>query len=87
MLVADRLYPEATLFSHECTADIFQGGSIVTRPSPDNPIPPMLARHEELGRRLTGRYVAGYTGAFWAREGGIPAMDAELLMDMARLFR
>lgn len=87
MVVADRLSPEATLFSHECTADIFQGGSIVTRPSPDNPIPPMLARHEELGRRLTGRYVAGYTGAFWAREGGIPAMDAELLMDMARLFR
>ena len=80
MVVADQLSPEATLFSHECTADIFQDGAIVTAPSPDNPIPPMLERHEEIGRQLTGRYIAGYTGAFWPQEGGIPVMDTDVLM-------
>ena len=30
MVVADRLSPEATLFSHECTPGIFQNASIVT---------------------------------------------------------
>ena len=84
MVVADQLSPEATLFSHECTADIFQDGSIVTSVKPDNPIPPMLARHEKLGRPLTGRYIAGYTGAFWPRQGGMPVMDTHVLMDFVK---
>ena len=84
MVVADQLSPEATLFSHECTADIFQDGSIVTSVKPDNPIPPMLARHEKLGRPLTGRYIAGYTGAFWPRQGGMPVMDTNVLMDFVK---
>ena len=84
MVVADRLSREATLFSHECTAGIFQNGSIVTSPSLDNPIPPMLERHEEIGRPLTGRYIAGYTGAFWPRQGGIPVMDSDVLMHLVQ---
>jgi hypothetical protein len=84
MVVADQLSPEATLFSHECTADIFQDGSIVTFPAPGNPIPPMLTRHEELNRPLTGLYIAGYTGAFWPRQSGIPVMDVDVLMSLIR---
>jgi hypothetical protein len=84
MTVADRLDPRASLFSHECTANIFRDGEIVTEPQADNPIPPMLARHEELGRPLTGRYVAGFTGAFWPREGAIPVIDNNVLMGLAR---
>ena len=84
MVVADELSPEATLFSHECTADIFQDGSVVTPAHPDNPIFPVLARHEELGRPLTGRYVAGYTGAFWPRQGGMPVMDTDVLMRLVQ---
>lgn len=83
MVVADRLNPQATLFSHECTAGIFINGDILTQPSPDNPIPPMLARHTDLQRPLTGQYVAGYTGAFWPRETGVPVIDTEVLMNMA----
>ena len=84
MLVADQLSPEATLFSHECTADIFQDSTIVTAAHPDNPIPPVLARHEELGRPLTGRYIAGYTGAFWPRQGGMPVTDTDVLMRLVQ---
>jgi len=83
MVVADRLDPRATLFSHECTADIFQNGEIVTEPQRDNPVPPMLARHAELERHLTGRYVSGYTGAFWPRLRGIPVLDNDVLMKVA----
>lgn len=84
MVVADKLDPRASLFSHECTAGIFRGTKIETTASPDNPIPPMLARHEELGRPLTGRYIAGYTGAFWSIDGGIPVADTQVLSDLAR---
>lgn len=80
MVVADQLDPRATLFSHECSSDIFHNGDIVSKPRLDNPVPPMLARHEEIGRPLTGRYVSGYTGSFWPRQGGIPVMDSDVLM-------
>ena len=80
MVAATALDPRASLFSHECTPGIFQDGRIVTQPGPDNPIPPLLARHEELGRPLTGRYIAGFTGAFWPREMGIPVLENEVLM-------
>lgn len=82
MVAADTLDPRATLFSHECSAGIFQDGNIVSAPSPDNPIAPMLARHQVLGRPLTGRYIAGYTGAFWPRETGIPVVDTDVLWDL-----
>lgn len=80
MVIADQVDPRATLFSHECPAEIFDNGIIRNEPRPDNPIPPMLVRHEELGRPLTGRYVSGYTGSFWPRSGGIPAVDNDVLM-------
>lgn len=83
MVVADRLHPQATLFSHECEPGLFAAdGTIVAQPHPDNPIPPVLARHEQLGRPLTGRFLAGNTGALWPREGGIPAMDSAVLAEM-----
>jgi len=84
LVVADRLDPRASLFSHECTAEIFQDGEIVTTARADNPIGPLLARHAELGRPLTGRYVSGYTGAFWPKNGGIPVVDSDVLMAISR---
>lgn len=68
----DRLDLRGTLFSHECAATMFQNGEIITNPSLDNPVSPVLARSEDLGRPLTGRYVAGYTGAFWRVQAGRP---------------
>jgi hypothetical protein len=80
----DCVDPRGTLFSHECTATMFQEGEIVAIPAPDNPVPPIMARSEALGRPLTGRYVAGYTGAFWPRAGGTPTIDTAVLMEMAK---
>lgn len=83
MIVADRVDPRGTVFSHECSADVFRDGEIVSISAPDNPIPPMLARFQDLGRSLTGQYVSGYTGAFWSREAGIPVADTSALFDLA----
>lgn len=83
MVVADCLDPRATVFSHECPARIFQDGEIVSPPSPDNPVAPVIDRFEEIGRPLTGHYVAGFTGAFWPRIGGIPVLNTEVLFDLA----
>lgn len=83
----DRIDPSGTLFSHECTATIFQDGQIVTSPAPNNPIPPIVARYETLGRPLTGCYVAGFTGAFWSRVGGTPVVDSDVLMELAETLR
>jgi len=82
MVVADRLDPRGTVFSHECSAGIFRGGEIVSPASPDNPVAPMLARFQELGRPLTGRYVSGYTGAFWAHQEGVPVLNTEVLFSL-----
>lgn len=73
MIVADRVDERGTLFSHECSPDIFQDGAIVSEPHPDNPVRPLLDRHVALGRPLTGHHVAGYTGVFWPRSTGTPA--------------
>ena len=86
MVVADRLDPRGTIFSHECSAGIFRDGEIVSPPAPDNPIAPMLRRLDELGRPLTGQYVSGYTGAFWSREHGTPAVDTDVLFGLASIF-
>jgi hypothetical protein len=83
MVVADRLDKRGTVFSHECTSGIFEDGRIVTSPSPDNPISPMIEQFGELGRPLTGHYVSGFTGAFWPVEGGIPVLHTEILFDLA----
>lgn len=87
MVVADRLDPRASLFSHECVSDMFVDGEIVTSPRPDNPVPPMLERFEELGRPLTGRFIYGNTGAFWPREGGIPVLDSDVLDSLLQVLR
>lgn len=84
MVVADRLDPRSTLFSHESSPDMFVGGTVINAPSCGNPIPPMLDRFDGMGRPLTGRFVRGTTGAFWAREGGVPAVDNAVLIDLVR---
>lgn len=82
MVVADRLDPRATLFSHESEPGMFVDGEVASAPRPDNPIPPMLDRFAELGRPLVGRFVRGSTGAFWPRTGGVPALDNHVLIDL-----
>lgn len=87
MVVADRLDPKASLFSHECVADMFVDGEIVTAPRPDNPIPPVLDRFKELGRPLTGHHVFGHTGAFWPRSGGIPVLHHDALKNLLQVLQ
>ena len=86
MIVADRLDPRASVFSHECSAEIFRDGEIFSPAAPDNPIFPMLARFEELNRPLAGHYVSGFTGAFWPRDNGIPVVNTNILFDLVSAY-
>jgi O-methyltransferase len=83
LVVADRLDKRGTVFSHECPASTFATGEIVTMAAPDNPIAAMVERYRELGRSLQGHHVAGFTGAFWPRDGGIPAVETDVLFELA----
>lgn len=87
MVVADQLDPRASIFSHECLPDIFQEGRIVTSPSPDNPVWPLVMKHEAMGRTLTGHHVAGFTGAFWPTASGTPVLDSAVLQRLMKAFR
>jgi hypothetical protein len=84
MALADRVDPRGTVFSHECIAEFFRQGRIECPPAADNPVAPMLEEFEKLGRLLAGHHVAGFTGAFWAVDDGIPVAHAEVLADLAR---
>ena len=83
MVVADRIDPRGTIFSHECPAGNFNEGEILCRQGLDNPIGPMVERFNNLGRPLQGQHVSGYTGGFWARDGGIGVVNTDVLLDLA----
>jgi hypothetical protein len=83
MVVGDAVDPRGAIFSHECTADVFRDGRVESTPRPDNPIAPMLETFEALGRPMTGHYVSGFTGAFWAKDTGIPVLGTAPLFDLA----
>jgi hypothetical protein len=83
MVVGDAVDPRGAIFSHECTADVFRNGRVESTPRPDNPIAPMLETFEALGRPMTGHYVSGFTGAFWAKDTGIPVLGTAPLFDLA----
>ncbi len=84
-VVVEQLDRRSAFFSHECMPDIFNDGAVVVAPHPDNPIPPMVARFEQLGRPVTGRFIYGNTGAFWPRNSGIPVLPNEQLMRVLAL--
>lgn len=84
MTVADRLDPRAALFSHECTWMNFREGSLLARRDPDSPVGPILDRFAAMGEPPTGRFLAGYTGAFWRREGAHSVLANKVLRQLIR---
>lgn len=84
MTVADKVDPRGTIFSHECAAENFRAGNIVSPISPDHVIPAILDRFNALGSRLTGRFIHGNTGAFWRASSGIPVLSCSALQKIAK---
>ena len=82
LVVADRVDPRGAIFSHECEAGIFAGEPLASAPRLDNPVAPLLAAFDGLGRPLTGHYVAGYTGAFWSAGQGLPVLRTGPLFEL-----
>jgi hypothetical protein len=77
MSIAPKIDPRGAIFSHECEAKNFVGGTIVA--APDSVIPPILDHFKTLGTKPTGRFLAGNTGAFWRSDRGIPVLSAAAL--------
>jgi hypothetical protein len=86
LVVADRIDPRGSVFSHECVPDIFRDGAITTGPHPDNPVYPLVAQFHALERPLTGHHVAGYTGAFWPIADGIPVIESVVLQRLMKSY-
>ena len=84
-VAAERLDERSAFFSHECSPEIFDNGTVLTTPNPENPIPLMLDRFEQLGRPVTGQFIHGNTGAFWPKHRGIPVLSNDQLMRIIQM--
>ena len=74
-----RLEPQAAFFSHECSAENF-GETISAPRSPTDVIPPIMDAYKVFGLKVRGRFLYGYTGAFWREDTGIPVLANDVLM-------
>jgi hypothetical protein len=84
MPALDRLDPRGALFSHECTAGHFERGEIrALATGEENVVPAIAAHYARAGLSLTGAYVGGSTGAFWARGTGVPVLANACLLELA----
>jgi O-methyltransferase len=84
MRVLPRLDPQAALFSHECSQANF-GETISAPRSPTDVIPPILDAYKALGWKVRGRFLYGYTGAFWREDSGIPVLAHDVLFRLIKL--
>lgn len=74
MTIADKIDPAGAIFSHESTARHFDGLSVTCENGSGTVIGPIIDRFSDLGAELNGSFMAGNTGAFWRRSGGIPVL-------------
>ena len=83
MPVVGKLDPRGAIFSHECTAGHFDNGAIRPREaSSENVVPAIVGRFQAMNAPLTGRYITGATGAFWAATTGVPVLANACLIDL-----
>lgn len=80
MTIADRIDPRGAVFSHECEAGNFVNGGITAHP--DSVIPSIVQSYTRLGASISGRFLAGNTGAFWRQNGGFPVLSHAVLMKL-----
>lgn len=82
MTVADKIDPAGAVFSHELTTQHFDGLTVTCENGSDSVIGPIIDQFAELGAELNGAFLAGNTGAFWRRSGGIPVLPNAALHDI-----
>lgn len=84
MKIAHKIDPSGAVFSHECLPEVFSGRDVVTGAGADNAIAPIVERFSQMGVPLIGRYMAGSTGGFWRRGGGIPVLSNAILFNLLK---
>jgi hypothetical protein len=85
MRIAHKVHEKGCVFTHECGKDNFVCGRIVAVPGPDSVLPPILERYSDSNRQpLSGRHIAGYTGALWKRQIGLPVLANSALLTLVR---
>ena len=83
MTVLDKLDRRGAIFSHECLPQQFQNGHVLPlMESSGNVVPAIFDSFARAGRELTGRYIFGSTGAFWAKDQGIPVLEEAKLSEL-----
>ena len=83
MPVVAKLDDRGAIFSHECMASHFDNGAIrPLGPSSENVVPAIVSRFQAMNAPLTGRYITGSTGAFWAETTGFPVLANACLIDL-----
>ena len=75
MTVADRLDPRGAVFSHECLESQFNASGIEPGPENDGNVVPPIVNHLAARGKPAGRFLCGFTGAFWRSETGVPVMS------------
>jgi len=85
MGVLERLPRKSCLFSHECTERHFHGGAIQQGSGADEVVPPIVEAFRRAGRNITGRYLCGYTGAFWDKDVSWPVLPTSAVLRLIHM--
>lgn len=81
--IFDRLPRESTVFTHECTNEVFASGRI--DPAHSQVLSPIVKKFASLQRPIVGRYLCDWLGSVWDQEMGIPVVPNPCLVTLAQL--
>jgi O-methyltransferase len=76
---------QGAVFSHECQPRHFDGGRIIPARGPEEVVGEIVDAFEAKARKITGRMVTGYTGAFWDSVESIPPLAQPALTKLIQL--
>jgi hypothetical protein len=83
--ILPRLDRRGVLFSHECTPELFDAGTVRVERAPEQVVPAILDAFAAAGRPVEARHMHGHTGAFWDAEHGIAPLWTSSLLSLLDL--
>jgi O-methyltransferase len=85
MTILGRLPRKSCVFSHECSSFNFSDGSISPNGGSDDVVLAIVEAFKNDNRAITGRYLAGKTGAFWDKNASWPVLPTEAVLRLIRI--
>jgi O-methyltransferase len=84
MQMLPRLPIQSCVFSHEVLPRHFFNEMVVPGNGPEDVIAPICAAFSKEGRKVTGRFLSGFVGAFWDADHGYPVLPTDLVLRLSR---